>query len=572
MNRWLLRFALLGLAWPVLGAPEPGMRLVCGFETADELAAVQAAMAQGGENVRLELTRNAGVTGGESALKVTALKGAEWASLVLPKSMLADWDKAEAVVADVYTEDSAKIGLRFELWDAGSVNNATRCTLWSAEIAKGKQTFRWDITQCRRNAKETSPWESLDEADRIDMASLTKVKLFLTPPKDRDYVFCVDGIRLALKSQSQLDEEKAAAGAAQNRKVLFTSDFDGGKGLGGEGIPFKGNWRGLGDHETLVLEAPRGSGNRSKLACTVHAKKAKGSSACELPLHNTEIEPRGWDGSVSVKVYNAGFEQFYLQYLPIWPSDVTFHRAYFSAPKGEWTEIVMPFDKFLFQGRRPRRACEAEYFGIVGVGPESDDSVFQFDDFTVYRTRRTDLSAPKPKPALEEGTVYRQDFNDPADFDVESYYPVNKQSNIFRVAGGLDANGKPVDAGAGGDAGCLKLEGYQRSGDCRGGRRGFNLPGGQYTIEFDCILHGIKEPGLGARGKNGRYTLPLSVVPEREKWTHVSMTTADFTPVTAKDDVLWEITFTGKADGSAENYMLIDNFVIRRTPAPQATK
>lgn len=555
----LVALAGLTASAAATGDETPVMRLVLGFENPLDLPAME----RNAENARLALCRDQGVTEGAVCLKVSAAKGADWASILLPAEAIAGWDKVQAVTADVTCQDSAKIGLRFELWDARSTNQATRCTLWNAEIGPGKQTFRWELAQCRRNRKESALWESLDEADKIDLAHLAKVKLFLTPPKDRDYVFYLDNVRLVMKTPAQLAAERDAAGRAGGKLILFRSDFEDGKGLGGKAVPFKGNWLGLGEVAIPCLEAPLGKGNGSKLACTVHAGKSADSVACELPLHHTEMEPPGWDATVSVKVYNGGFAGFYVQYSPIWPSDTTFHRAYFTVPKGQWAEVVLPFDKFLYHGRRPRRGSAAEYICITGTGPESEQSVFQFDDFVAYRTRREGYTPSQPKAALPAGVAYQQDFDDPDDIDVEGFYPTNNKTNVFRVAGGLGADGKHEDLAKTPARGCLKIECYQRRAVCQGGRRDLRITA-DMVVEFDCLLKGVTGLGVGARGKD-RHRAVLDSQPKQQQWTHCSMLISQLKPQSG--EALWEINFFGQADESDENCVLIDNLRIRQVPA-----
>ena len=545
---------LLGL----LGSPaaaEETVKTVNALAAAEALAAIQVATRGGGENCALAL-----VPGG---LQVTAAKGAEWASLLLPVAWFADASKAKELLLEAETNDAANLELRLELWDGASIDHATRSTLYGTALAPGRQTLRWDIARCVRNRTAGTTWDLVDEADRIDLAHLTKIKLFLVPPKDRDYVVRLSALRLVLKTPTEIAADAAAAAGGSTR-TIFRSDFENGKGLGGEGVPFKGNWRGLCDHEKPVLEAPKGAGNAARLACTVHAQSGK-DSAIELPLHHTEIEPRGWDATVTVRVYNGGFQRFRIHYSPIFPNDTTFCNAAFEAPVGKWTEVTLPFDKFLFQGRRPRRGTEAEYFCITASGPTDDDSFFQFDDFTISRTRRTDLPEPKPKPPLPAGVLYRQAFDDPADFDVDSYCTLSKSCNVFRVAGGLGADGREEDPAKDKDVGCLRIEAYEREGRCCGARRGFALAGADAVVEFDCRLTGIRGFGLSVRGEGGRYSWTPKTPPEDGKWTHLTVPLAEFTPEKVREDSnILELDFTARGDGSPENYILIDNLMVSK--------
>ena len=70
---------------------------------------------------------------------------------------------------------------------------------------------------------------------------------------------------------------------------------------------------------------------------------------------------------------------------------------------------------------------------------------------------------------------------------------------------------------------------------------------------------------LGGRGKSARYRLRANVTPET--WTHLTLNIADFSDATGKippADTVWELSFGGAADGSAEHYALIDNLKVKK--------
>jgi hypothetical protein len=347
--------------------------------------------------------------------------------------------------------------------------------------------------------------------------------------------------------------------------VIFKTDFEDGTGLGGNGVKFVGNWRPLVEATKVALEAPLGKGKDSKKALTCHSSAGATTVAMELPMHHTVVEPEGWDGIVSLRLYNGGFESFYMTYSPIYPSDVTFHRTEFTAAKNEWTEITMPLDKFLYFGRRPRRGCELEYICLVGVGPQNEESVFQFDDFKVTRIKRENAPAAKAREALPAAVAYQQNFDDPNDFDLEGFYPINNKSNAFRIDGGLGADGKPFESDKPKAAGCLKIEGYQKNAEFRGGRRGFTLSASG-SIEFDCFVKGAADFALGARAKSAnRLRIYPKSQPPPETWTHFVLNCADFSDGKAKmaeSETIWEINFGASADASAEHHVLIDNLKI----------
>jgi len=370
---------------------------------------------------------------------------------------------------------------------------------------------------------------------------------------------------------------------AQTREVLVEFTFDDGKGLTG---PFRGTWHSNEAAEArLSLDAPLGTGNASTKAMTCHTKKALPYVSCEVALHGTVVEPQGWDGEVSFKFYNGGFESFYMTYLPLIPSDVTFHRARFTAPKGQWVEMKLPVDKFLYRGCRPRRGCPLEYLVFVAEGAEGDDSVFQFDDFRLSRVKQANPRAAKPKPPLGEGVIYQQNFDDVGDFDLEGYYPWTPNCTALRVPGGLDAAGKPMDTVKETEAGCLKVEGFKKADEVRGGRR-IDFPGEGTLLEFDCLIQGAADFGVVVRNvpdhkKFRQYAHPQ---PESGKWTHCVMSGEDFAPYGTpskaggtekhgKAEKFFEVLFHAFANDTNEpHYILIDNLVVRRAPGPITEK
>lgn len=371
----------------------------------------------------------------------------------------------------------------------------------------------------------------------------------------------------------------AEEAAEQPTKVLVEFKFDDGKGLPGR---FRGNWHSNQAKEArLSLDAPLGTGNDSTKVMTCHTRKALPYVSCEAALHGTLVEPQGWDGFVSFRFYNDGFESFYMTYLPLVPSDVTFHRAYFKAPKGQWVDMTLPLDKFLYRARRPRRGAPLEYLVFVAEGAESDDSVFQFDDFRLYRVRQADPPKAKPKPPLGRGVIYRQDFDDPNDFDLESYYPWTRYCTTFRAPGGLDANGKPIEDTEKTEAGCLRVAGFRQGDQATGGRR-VDFRGEGTVIEFDCMVQGASDFALIVRNKKDRkkfrqYPQPQ---PVPGKWQHYVVSAEDFVPFGiptgeaagkkyGKPEEFFELLFYAWADKTKEpHYILIDNLVIRKETKP----
>lgn len=554
---------------------------VLGFEKPEETEA----LAKSAENAEAEAVSEKGVTEGKQSLKVAFKQNTPWSSVSLTGECLKGWDAAEAVSLDVFTENAEGAELFLELQDAQSRDYATRCTQPAVKLAKGAQTLTWKLTRLRRNGKESGDWESLAPADKLALRDLVKVKIFTTPPKDRDLAVWCDNLRLTPKSAETLAAEKKEADANNaSEQIAYGANFENGKGLGGEGVPFKGNWLPLDKNVLPEIAAPLGKGNDSKQALTVKAAKQAGAICMELPLHGTVVEPEGWDGVVSLRIYNGGFKSFQMTYSPVIPSDITFHRADFDAPKGEWTAIEIPLDKFLYHGRRPRRGCPLEYLCLIGMGAEADGSVFQFDDVKIKRVRRKDAPAAKPKPASAEGVAYGQTFDDAADFDLESFYPATRNANIFRVSSGLDADGKPVPAAKEGEVpserGTLKLECYEQNQEFSGGRN-LSIAGEGNVIEFDCMLEGVSDFAVVVRGAKGRWRQYPKL--EAGKWVRVSISAEEFAPfgTAPKDGIEKKLSkgerfgglfFSATSDGSGASRMLIDNLTVKRMEPVTAKK
>jgi hypothetical protein len=248
-------------------------------------------------------------------------------------------------------------------------------------------------------------------------------------------------------------------------------------------------------------------------------------------------------------------------------------------------DIRLPLDKFLYRGCRPRRGCPLEYIVFVAEGAESDDSVFQFDDFRVSKVKQAKARAAKPKPPLAEGVIYRQDFDDANDFDLEGYYPLTKNCTAMRTTGGLDASGKPVEDAPGTERGCLKVEGFKKADEIRGGRR-VDFPGEGTVIEFDCRIEGAQDFALVARNlpDHKRFRQYGRPQPEVGKWTHYAMSAEDFVPYgtptgapgvekPGKGERFFEIVFHAIADNTeGPHFILIDNLTVRRAAASAAEK
>lgn len=167
-------------------------RLLYSFETPGEAAR----LAKLADNAAVETVQDVGVTHGERCLRLTVKRGADYGSLRLDADAIKGWAEFDYLALDVTTSEEAALPLMVELWDGASKNYATRCTFEDVKTRPGRQTLLYPIARARRNGKEGRSWEELQPQDKIDRDALTQVKVFLTPPKDRDAVLYLDNIRL----------------------------------------------------------------------------------------------------------------------------------------------------------------------------------------------------------------------------------------------------------------------------------------------------------------------------------------------------------------------------------------
>ena len=136
----------------------------------------------------------------------------------------------------------------FELWDPLTKGYPMRCTFDGLRLRAGPQTVLVPINRAKRNSKEGRDWEELEEKDKIDLARLTKVKLFFTPPKDRDAVLWIDNLRLlqedAAKPKLKVPLPAGAIafkfGSAGEQLPGFTTVAPGSRMLAGKGVAHAG--------------------------------------------------------------------------------------------------------------------------------------------------------------------------------------------------------------------------------------------------------------------------------------------------------------------------------------------
>ncbi|MBS0263529.1 MAG: hypothetical protein JSS02_16430 [Planctomycetes bacterium] len=238
---------LLGLVFPMAGFGQEGRtksRLLYSFEAHSEVAELQKAA----EKSDLIVVADNGVTHGKNCVRWVARKGASWSTLELGTTARQDWRDFDYFAIDIFIEPEGPTAFTLELWDPLTKGFPTRCTFDGLRLRPGRQTVLVPINRARRNGKEGRDWNELEPKDKIDLAKLTKVKLFLTPPKDRDAVLWIDNLRLlqedAAKPKLRVPLPKGAVafkfGSAGESLPGFTTIAPEAKGLVGTGITHGG--------------------------------------------------------------------------------------------------------------------------------------------------------------------------------------------------------------------------------------------------------------------------------------------------------------------------------------------
>ena len=149
------------------------------------------------ENVTFDTVQDNGVTRGKNCCRMVFKQGADFGMFYIGKEKTKNWGSFDYFAMDVFMEREGKIGFSFELWDGLARNFATRCTIEPVVVKQGKNSIVVPINRAKRNGKEGRDWAELEEKDKIQMNALTRVKIFLGPPKDGgDLVWWVDNIRV----------------------------------------------------------------------------------------------------------------------------------------------------------------------------------------------------------------------------------------------------------------------------------------------------------------------------------------------------------------------------------------
>lgn len=531
--------------WP--DAPRHHVWSKMGMESDEEILALRSEV----EQTTIERVGDKGVTEGKHAARIVAPKGQPWCSFTLGRKAIKDWSDYDYLALDVFIEDDHSYRLNFELWDGHSYDLDTRSTQ-SVKLHAGQQTLLYRIKGAEPNRtrgmtmEHGLPWKTA-RPEKIDLSKLKKVKFYLTPRKDRDAVFWIDNVRLVRASRVE---------------VLYEVDFEKSNYLQGQGT-YYGRWVSNQGLETLSVKAPKGEKNRSKqaLTYTVGTKNSSGVYSLETTsLRDVYMELAGWDGGFSFKVYNGGFERFYAIYLPTVPVDTTFFRAYFEVPKGEWREFTIPLDDFRCHGLRPRRGAEVERLVFAGLKPDGEESFFQIDDVQAYRVQRN-RERPAPKKPNPAGVLYQQDFNDPLDFDVNTYNTESFHGDVLWSKGSWNPETGKEERGGG----CLKVVYYKDKGPGIMGGRRIRIRDGD-VVEFDLKAVSMRTCVFKARGAKRYQSVPLEL-PEGGGWKRYRMTVDGVSPGRNRF-IRSGIYFTGnRARDGKEAYMLVDNIVIRRPGA-----
>lgn len=196
MRRCILLLAVLLVSFvsPAAGqdAGRTKTRLLYSFEDGGEAARLM----KSADKATLSASQDAGVTDGKNSARLVVPRGVDYGFFFLDADAIRNWGDFDYAAIDLTTEDEHPYTFHFELWDRRSTNYATRCTWENVTTRPGRQTLLYPINRARRNSKEGREWDELEPQDKIDLNSLTQVKIFVTPRKDRDAIFWIDNIRL----------------------------------------------------------------------------------------------------------------------------------------------------------------------------------------------------------------------------------------------------------------------------------------------------------------------------------------------------------------------------------------
>ncbi|HYF51548.1 MAG TPA: hypothetical protein VEJ63_19195 [Planctomycetota bacterium] len=168
------------------------VRVLYDFEDGADLEQIK----QNAESATFDVVQDNGVTRGKNCCRVVFAKGGGYGVFYIHPSKTKNWSNFDYIAFDIFQEREDKMNMCFELWDAATKGYPTRCTFESNTVRQGKNTVVVQINRAKRNGKEGRTWEECLPADKINMEGLTKVKVFLECPKDRDLVWWIDNVRL----------------------------------------------------------------------------------------------------------------------------------------------------------------------------------------------------------------------------------------------------------------------------------------------------------------------------------------------------------------------------------------
>ncbi len=190
-SKLLLSLSLVISVLSMAIAAESGVRQLYSFESEAEVKDIL----KDSENVDIIPVLDAGVTKGKLCARIVLKGGKGWSYFTLGKEAIKNWSKYDYFAMDVYTNETERHQLHFELWDKLTKGYHTRCGLDVAKTHQGKQTIIIKINRAKRNGKEGRDWSEAEPQDKIQMDAMTKVKIFYKQ-SPRDITLWVDNMRL----------------------------------------------------------------------------------------------------------------------------------------------------------------------------------------------------------------------------------------------------------------------------------------------------------------------------------------------------------------------------------------
>jgi hypothetical protein len=169
------------------------VRILYDFEDPGELEDLK----KSAENATFDIVQDNGVTHGKNCCRVVFKQGGDYGVFFLGDAKIKNWGDFDYFAMDVFMERESKVSFSFELMDGLTKGYPTRCTIEPVNVKQGKNSIVIPINRAKRNGKEGRDWEELEPKDKMQMNALTKVKLFLNPPKDGgDLVWWIDNVRV----------------------------------------------------------------------------------------------------------------------------------------------------------------------------------------------------------------------------------------------------------------------------------------------------------------------------------------------------------------------------------------